>query len=184
MKHIGTTTFETKRLILRRFTIEDAEAMYNNWASDAEVTKFLTWPTHKSIEDSKWFINYCLENYKELSFYNWAIELKDTHKLIGNISFVEVLENTNSMEIGWVIGKKYWGNGYAPEAGNKIIDVAFGQIGAECIYAKHDVNNPKSGKAMQKLGMKCEGIIRHCNKNNQGIVDCARYSILKSERSK
>ena len=58
MKHIGTTTLETERLILRRFTIEDAESMFNNWASDDEVTKFLTWPTHKSIEDSKKFINY------------------------------------------------------------------------------------------------------------------------------
>ena len=182
MKHIGTTKLETERLILRRFTIEDAESMFNNWASDEEVTKFLTWPTHKSIEESKWFINFCLENYLNLSFYNWVIELKKTHELIGNISIVEVLEDTNSMELGWVIGKKYWGNGYAPEAGNKIIDVMFNEVGAECIFALHDVNNPKSGRAIQKLGMKYEGIIRQCNKNNQGIVDCARYSILKSER--
>ena len=182
MNHIGTTTIETERLILRRFVIEDAESMFNNWASDDEVTKFLTWPTHKSIEDSKWFINFCLENYLNLSFYNWVIELKKTHELIGNISIVEVLEDTNSMELGWVIGKKYWGNGYAPEAGNKIIDVMFNEVGAECIFALHDVNNPKSGRAIQKLGMKYEGIIRQCNKNNQGIVDCARYSILKSER--
>ena len=182
MNHIGTTTLQTERLILRRFIIEDAESMFNNWASDDEVTKFLTWPTHKSIEDSKWFINFCLENYLNLSFYNWVIELKETHELIGNISIVEVLEDTNSMELGWVIGKKYWGNGYAPEAGNKIIDVMFNEVGAECIFALHDVNNPKSGRAIQKLGMKYEGIIRQCNKNNQGIVDCARYSILKSER--
>lgn len=183
MKHIGTTTLETERLILRRFTIEDAESMFNNWASDEEVTKFLTWPTHKSIEDSKWFINMCLDNYNDLFFYNWGIELKDTHELIGNISIVEVLEDTNSMELGWDIGSKYWGNGYAPEAGNKIIDIMFNEVGAECIFARHDVNNSKSGRAMQKLGMKFEGIIRHCNKNNQGIVDCARYSVLRTERN-
>ena len=182
MKHIGTITLETERLILRRFTIEDADSMFNNWASDDEVTKFLTWPTHKSIEDSKWFINYCLDNYSKLSFYNWAIELKDTHELIGNISFVKVYEETNSADFGWVIGRKYWGNGYAPEACNRIIDFLFNEVSANCIFAVHDVNNQKSGKAMQKLGMKFEGIIRQCNRNNQGIVDCARYSILKSER--
>ena len=182
MKHFGTITLETERLILRRFTIEDAESMFNNWASDDEVTKFLTWPTHKSIEDSKWFINFCLDNYSNLSFYNWAIELKDVHELIGNISIVKVYEETSGMEFGWVLGKKYWRNGYASEAAKKVFDIMFDEVGANCIYALHDVNNPKSGRAMQKLGMKFEGIIRQCNKNNQGIVDCARYSILKTER--
>ena len=182
MKHIGTILLETERLMLRRFTIDDAEAMFNNWASDDEVTKYLTWPTHKSIDDSKWFINFCLDGYKEPSFYNWVIELKDTYELIGNISIVNVFDNTDSVEFGWVIGRKYWGKGYAPEACNKIIDVMFNEVGASCVFAIHDVNNPKSGKAMQKLGMKFEGIIRQCNRNNQGIVDCARYSILKVER--
>ncbi len=182
MKHIGTVTLESERLKLRRFNIDDAESMFDNWASDDEVTRFLTWPTHKTIDGSKWFINFCLDGYKELSFYNWAIELKDTHELIGNISVVDVIEETGSMELGWVIGRKYWGKGYMPEAAECVMDVLFGEVGANCIFAKHDVNNPKSGRVMQKIGMKFEGIIRQCNKNNQGIVDCARYSILKSER--
>ena len=110
------------------------------------------------------------------------MELKDTHELIGNISIVHINEDTNNMILGWVIGKKYWGNGYAPEAGNKMVDVMFNEVGVNCIVGLHDVNNPKSGRAMQKMGMKFEGIIRQCNRNNQGIVDCARYSILKSER--
>ena len=182
MKHIGTTALKTERLILRRFTIEDAEPMFNNWASDDEVTKFLTWPTHRSIEDSKWFINQCLDNYSNLSFYNWAIELIGSHELVGNISIVHTNEETNNMIFGWVIGRKYWGNGYAPEAAKKVLDIMFDEVGIDCVVALHDVNNPKSGRALQKLGMKYEGVIRHCNKNNQGIVDCARYSLLKTER--
>ena len=182
MKHIGTVRLETERLILRRFTIEDAESIFNNWASDDEVTKFLTWPTYKSVEDGKWFINFCLDNYSDLSFYNWAIELKETHELIGNISVVKVFEDTNSAELGWDAGRKYWGNGYIPEAANKIVDVLFDEVDVDCIFALHDVNNPNSGRVMQKIGMKYEGVIRHCNKNNQGIVDCARYSIIKTER--
>ena len=182
MKHIGTTTLETERLILRRFTVDDAEAMFHNWASDPEVTKYLTWPTHKSVEDSKWFIDFCLGNYPDSAFYNWVLELKDTHELIGNISFVTVLEEVNSMELGWVIGREYWGKGYAPEAAGKVFDTVFDEVGVNCIFAFHDINNPKSGAAMKKLGMKFEGILRQCKRNNQGIVDCARYSILKSER--
>ena len=50
MNHKGTILLETNRLILRKFVIEDSEAMYNNWASEDEVTKFLTWPTHSDVE--------------------------------------------------------------------------------------------------------------------------------------
>ena len=60
MEHKGTVTLETPRLILRRLTLADAEPMYRNWASDPEVTKFLTWPTHSSVENvyrsSRWGI--------------------------------------------------------------------------------------------------------------------------------
>ena len=56
MNHLGTVVLETTRLILRRFTIEDAEGMYRNWASEDEVTKFLTWPTHaKYINRGRFF---------------------------------------------------------------------------------------------------------------------------------
>ena len=53
MKHLGTQRLETERLVLRRFTMEDAQAMFENWASDPEVTKFLSWPTHQTIADSR-----------------------------------------------------------------------------------------------------------------------------------
>ena len=52
MKHCGTQTLETERLILRRFTVRDADAMYTNWAADPEVTRYLTWPAHAGVETS------------------------------------------------------------------------------------------------------------------------------------
>ena len=63
MKHLGTKQIETKNLILRRFTIDDAEAMYKNWASDDEVTKYLMWPTHTDVEVSKAVLKSWIENY-------------------------------------------------------------------------------------------------------------------------
>ena len=64
------------------------------------------------------------------------------------------------MELGWVIGRKYWGKGYTPEAATKVLDILFDEVGANCVYAGHDVNNTKSGRVMQKIGMKYEGILR------------------------
>lgn len=182
LKHIGTKTYETERLILRPFTEEDAEAVFYNWASDDEVTKYLTWPTHSGVEVSCGYVSYCMQQYSTSSCYQWGIELKSTHELIGNISVVSSIDELECMELGWVIGRKYWGNGYTPEAAAKVIDVLFDEVGANCVYAGHDVNNPKSGRVMQKIGMKFEGVLRQFGKNNQGIVDVARYSIVKSER--
>ena len=77
MKHLGTQTLETERLILRRFTPEDAEAMFRNWASDSEVTKYLTWPAHASVDVSRDVLNSWIENYAKPDYYNWTIVLKE-----------------------------------------------------------------------------------------------------------
>lgn len=182
MNHIGTIILETDRLILRRFTIDDAEKMFDNWASDDEVTKYLTWPTHQNVEMTMGYINYCIQEYAKPAFYQWIIEIKEIHEPIGSISVVKVIDEIDSLELGWVIGRKYWGKGYTAEAAKVILEVLFDKVGANCIYARHDVNNPNSGRVMQKIGMKYEGTLRQSGRNNRGIVDCARYSILRSER--
>lgn len=182
MNHIGTKSLETDRLILRQITVNDAETIFTNWASDDEVTKYLTWPTHQSVEVSRAYANYCAENYSKPSHYQWGIELKETHKLIGEIAVVNSNDILECMELGWVIGRKYWGKGYMPEAATEVLDLLFDEVGVNCVYAEHDTNNPKSGRVMQKIGMKFEGILRQSGRNNQGIIDCARYSMIRSER--
>lgn len=77
MNHCGTQRLETKRLILRRLTEADADAMYRNWASDPEVTRFLTWPTHSSPEVTQNVISLWLPLYAKPDYYHWAITLKE-----------------------------------------------------------------------------------------------------------
>ena len=69
MKHCGTQRLETQRLILRKFVSEDADAMYKNWASDSEVTKYLTWPTHSSVDVSKYVTDDWVKSYSNEKFY-------------------------------------------------------------------------------------------------------------------
>lgn len=76
MKHIGTKNIETERLILRRFTLDDADAMYRNWASDDEVTKYLTWPAHSSVDITKMVLADWVESYKNDDNYNWGNNLE------------------------------------------------------------------------------------------------------------
>ena len=73
MNKIGTKTIETPRLLLRRFTIDDAEDMYHNWASDPEVTRYLTWPTHADVETTRALLEDWVAKYADGAWFNWAI---------------------------------------------------------------------------------------------------------------
>ena len=88
VKDLGTKRLETERLILRRFTLEDAEKMYENWAGDPEVTKFLTWPTHESAEISRQILKEWVAAYDNPEIYQWCIEEKESGEPVGSIAVV------------------------------------------------------------------------------------------------
>jgi ribosomal-protein-alanine N-acetyltransferase len=181
MEHKGTIELTTKRLILRRFTMDDAENLYKNWAGDDEVTKYLTWPTHKNLDISKNVLESWVNNYCKNDFYQWAIILKEIKEPIGSISVVQQRDDIKMVHIGYCIGKKYWNQGITSEALNRIIKFLFEEVGVNRIEARHDLNNPNSGKVMKKCGMKYEGTMRKADINNQGICDCSEYGILAEE---
>jgi len=181
LEHKGTKLLETKRLILRQFKIEDYTEMYNNWACEDIVTKFLTWPTHANSSITKSILEDWTEKYKNNDFYNWAIELKEENKIIGNISVVNYKEESLSAILGYCMGSKWWGQGIMAEAGKEVVKFLFEEVKFNRIAADHDKNNPNSGKVMQKIGMKYEGTLRSAGVNNQGIIDEVWYSILRNE---
>ena len=181
MEHLGTIKLETERLVLRRFRLDDAMDMYRNWASDPEVTKFLTWPTYDKPEMANDILKLWESNYEKQDFYQWAIELKAIGQPIGSISVVRLNDQVQSAEIGYCIGRAWWRKGITSEALERVIQFLFDDVGMNRIEARHDVNNPGSGKVMQKCGMQLEGIHRQADWNNQGICDEARYAILKSD---
>ena len=182
MNKVGTKTINTERLILRRFKIDDANDMYNNWASDPEVTRFLTWPTHSDVEITRNLLTDWISKYEEGDYFNWALEYKETGAVIGNISVVHLREDIDASEIGYCMSKAYWGKGIMPEALKAVIDYLFDEAEMNRIAACHDVNNPKSGRVMDKAGMKREGTLRSASKNNTGICDVTYHSIIKSDR--
>ncbi len=183
MKKTGTRRLETGRLVLRRFTVGDAEDMYRNWASDPEVTRYLTWPCHASPEATAELLTAWVEKYTEGDYFNWAIESKETGAVIGNISVVKLDETVDSAEIGYCLGRAFWGRGIMPEALRAVIDYMFDVAEVNRLAAYHDVNNPNSGRVMQKAGMKYEGTHRQAGRNNQGICDMACYAFLRSDRN-
>lgn len=181
MTHKGTITLETERLILRRFTPDDAEAMFQNWVNDAEVTKYLTWQPHGSIEVTRKISLSDIAKYEDLSHYQWAIVSKTLNEPIGGINVVKIDEMCNCLEVAYRIGKAWWNQGYASEALSSVINFLFLQVGANRIAAAHDTRNTNSGKVMQKCGMRYEGTLRQSGCNNQGIYNTAYYAILAED---
>lgn len=182
MKHLGTKRIETPRLVLRRFTVEDAQPMFDNWASDPEVTKYLSWPTHEKVEVSAWVLGDWISHYGEENYYQWAIVPKDNDdKPIGSIAAVRINDRVESAEIGYCIGKNWWHKGIMTEALSAVMAFFFEEVGANRVSAVHDPNNPHSGDVMRKCGMTYEGTTRRSGRNNQGICDESMYAILKEE---
>lgn len=182
MEHIGTVRLETKRMLLRRVTAEDAPAVFANWANDPEVTKYLTWPPHVNVSVTEKICQIWADSYVKPDFYHWGMELKKDHTLIGNISTVSINDKVNEVTIGYCMGRQWWHQGYMSEALDRIIDFFFDEAGVNRIESYHDTNNPHSGMVMKKCGMSFEGTLRMHDHNNQGICDACVYSILKSER--
>lgn len=184
MNHKGTKTLETERLFLRPFTQGDAEPMFYNWASDPEVTKYLTWPAHTNVEETKKIVTYWAGGNDDPRKYQWAIVPKESGEPVGSISAVRMDERTDSVTVGYCIGSHFWGRGITAEALRAVIAFFFEEVGANCVNACHDPRNPNSGRVMRKSGMTYEGTWRAGGVNNQGICDECWYSIIKDEYQK
>lgn len=182
MKHLGTRTITTERLILRRFTLEDAQAMYHNWASDPDVTRYLTWPAHGSVEITQMVLCDWIADYEKDDFYQWAIELRELGQPIGTISVVSHNDKAQLVHIGYALGRRWWRRGIMTEALQAVMDYLFDEVGVNRIESRHDPRNPNSGKVMRKCGMQYEGTLRQSDWNNQGICDASWYALLAEER--
>lgn len=182
MEHKGTQKLETDRLLLRRFEMADAEVMFRNWASDSEVTKFLTWPTHTDVGVSRTVTEDWVRSYSDNRYYQWAIVLKDINEPVGSIAAVKVIDDLEMVEIGYCIGRKWWHQGITSEALKAVMDFFFDEVGVNRIQSYHDPRNPNSGKVMMKCGLKYEGTLRGADRNNQGICDASYYGLLRFDR--
>ena len=125
MEHKGTIRIETDRLVLKRHVLDDAEIMFKNWVTEKDVTKFLSWQPHKNVDETKQLLIGWIESYDKQDFYFWTIELKDSHELVGDISVVSLDEATESVELGYGIGSRWWGKGITAEAGRALVKFFF-----------------------------------------------------------
>ena len=115
----------TGRLIPRQFTPDDIPSSFRNWTSDDNVTGFLRWKTHESIEVTRKVISSCIDSCAYPDFHQWAIEESKSQEVIGAISSVDMDDETEMIHIGYALGSRYWSKGYMTEALGKVIEIFF-----------------------------------------------------------
>jgi len=154
LNHKGTVLLETGRLILRGLKLEDSQDVFNNWTNDEDVTKFLRWNTHYNVEITKEWIKESELNMEDKTRYEWGIILKSSNKPIGSISAFANASEPDRYEVGYVLGKKYWRQGFAKEALECVMKFLISEVGIEKFICLHAIENPASGAVMSHVGFK------------------------------
>lgn len=184
MNHIGTKRIETKRLLLRPFSMDDAERMYRNCLANKEVTKFLHFKPYANVQEVEDRFSTWMRLYENPDFYHWAITWKKTKEAVGTISLNQLKESTKKASAGYYLKSELWHQGLGTEALSAVLDFAFYEIGLNRVEARHDVKNPYSGAVMRNCGMTYEGTFRQADCNNTGIYDVVQYAVLAEEYDK
>ncbi|RCX16183.1 ribosomal-protein-alanine N-acetyltransferase [Fontibacillus phaseoli] len=172
---------ESERLLLRRMEAEDALEMYRYW-SDPEVVRYMNMPPFASTRDTLEMIDLLNGLAESEDALRWGIELKESGKLIGSCGFnVWELAGAYRGEIGYDLGREFWGHGYMSETLHIVLPYGYETMGLNRIEALVDPRNVASRALLQAFGFRKEGLLRDYQKTEEGFVDLLMYSLLKKE---
>ena len=171
----------TKRLVLRKWRIEDAPSMFK-YASDPAIGIPCGWKPHTNVEESKRIINAFIDHHP----YCYAICLKeDVEHPIGCIELnlkTSLCRSEDECELGYWLGKPYWGNGYVPEAAKSLVKYGFEILGYNAIWCGYKDGNTKSQRAQEKVGFEYQRTIDNWVVEQLNEVRIAHVSLLTKEK--
>jgi RimJ/RimL family protein N-acetyltransferase len=168
-------SIETERLLLRPFRLEDAPDVKRLCSAPEIAAGTLTIPhPYPDGAAEAW-----ISSHAAREDLNLAIERREDGALVGAVG-LEFEPEHHRAELGYWIGVPYWGNGYATEAAAAVVRAAF-ELGLNRVYAFHWTTNPASGRVLQKIGMKHEGIRRQHTRKGEEYLDSECYAIVRSD---
>jgi [ribosomal protein S5]-alanine N-acetyltransferase len=150
-------TLITSRLILRLPQVEDAQAIYDGYAQDPEVVKYLTWRPHPDIETTRAFLLRCLQCWENSTAFPWVIVAKGNRSLVG---MIELRIEPYRADLGYGLARPFWGQGFATESVKAVLGWALDQPAIFRVWAVCDIENTASARVLEKAGMVREGILR------------------------
>ena len=171
---------ETARLRLRPLTMRDDRDMFR-YASDPEVSRHVLWEAHASPRETRSVLRAAIRQYRAGDPSSFAIERLSDHRMIGTIGFMWINCEHRSAEVGYSLARDCWNQGYATEALRAVLRFGFNTLRLNRIEAQHELDNPASGRVMEKCGMRCEGTLRQRVFNKGRFSDVRLYAILRGD---
>ena len=150
-------SLKTERLRLRKAKLADAEAIFRQYAQDPEVTRYVSWRAHADLEETREYVRMCLLAWDVGKAFHWVIERNEDRQVLGMMIARAAEEK---WELGYVLARVYWGQGYMTEALKALIAWGLKQKEIYRIWAVCDVDNLASARVMEKVGMAREGVLR------------------------
>lgn len=187
-------TMETARLRLRPPRMEDAPAIFERYASDPEVTRFLTWRVHDGVEQTLAFLRSLTKAIEAGTTHAWVIEGKTDRRLMGLISMAATTARGSDLlsteqerrnyrvTFGYHLARSEWGRGFATEAVRAFVGWALGQPEVHRVWAVCDVDNLASARVLEKAGLVREGRLRRWNVHpniSREPRDCHCYALVR-----
>lgn len=169
--------FETERLLLQRLRYEDAEEIFYAYASKPQATRYLSWPTHDTVDETRSFLQYAVDSWNFGTEYAYSIRLK-TGILIGSIG---VINDNGKVQLGYVLSPVHWGQELMTEACRQILSALQPMRELYRIGTFVDADNAASIRVLEKCGLVAEARLpkwfRFVNQGNQP-KDCILYRYI------
>jgi ribosomal-protein-alanine N-acetyltransferase len=170
------TQIFTPRLILQKLRYEEAEEIFYGYASKPEATRFMSWPTHQSLKDTKAFLDYASNGWEAGTDYSFSIRTQ-SGRLVGSFG---VINQRGKIQFGYILSPTQWGKGYATEVCKCMMSLLRSQRGVTSIQTFTDAENKASAKVLLKSGLIEEGRLsnwfRFVNQNNE-VKDCITFRL-------
>ncbi len=176
---VAPDRIKTERLVLRVSTLNDAAAIFERYGQDPEVTRYLTWRPHESLERTRAFLQRCSAVRQSGDAFTWVLTLEGDDSAVG---MLELRPVRHRAEVGYVLARPYWSRGYMTEALRAVVGWTLAQPELYRVWAVCDVENLASARVLEKGGFQHEGILRrwlvHPNRSTEPR-DCLCYAIVK-----
>lgn len=167
----------TERLILAKLEDRDAEEIFYGYASKAEATRFVSWPTHKRIEDTRDFLAHARQSWTSGLEFSYGIRLRASGRFTGSFG---VINENGKVQFGYILNPSQWGNGYATEACVQMMRLLRGYEDIYRVWTLVDTENVASIRVLEKAGLqeevRLEKWMRFVNQNNLP-KDCILYRL-------
>jgi RimJ/RimL family protein N-acetyltransferase len=140
---IPDRTWETPRLLAQPAALADARVVFEEYASDPSVAKYMTWKTHRSVEETIEFLRRCERVWADGSAFPWSLSRKEDGAFVG---FIEIRVGTNAVDLGYALSRRWWRQGLMSEAVGSVVGWALAQPTIYRVWATCDVENVASSR--------------------------------------